>query len=387
MSACDACGHLIGLPFKSFRALDLLGEDDPGPVSVTGSRKRDFGGDAVIVGDVGAAFHSFHGESQGPAPVEGLSPAPVDSGVNRQVVPAPLYVDASTAQMIAPDAVVRLSKDADLENVSPFERHVAGFINGDRPVARVGEHAQVGEDDLRIAMAMLADRGALELVGFAREAGDDSPLDGAALGIELVPVEDAGDAEAAPASRVGSAAAADEAPAIQVLPLPGADLPPLTPRRDGAARAAPKAAAGASDASPAPPPPGASAVANEAAENAELSEAELARLPKDVRLYRQAMEKEQFGDYDTAIRMLRHALHVNPRAASVLNLLGVILATRRKEYKEAIDLLLKACELEPLNAAYKRNLEKVMEHGVDDTGRETSSKPGKKKGFLRSKLF
>jgi hypothetical protein len=397
-SVCNACGHLVGLPFKSVAAMSFMDTDDPGPVSVTGSRKEDFGGDAVILGDVDGEFTSFHGESQGPQPVpdpnDFLTAATDESGIVRTVVPAPMFVDDATAALIASDAVIALAPGADLSAISPFEQHVSSFINGRRPVARIGVKSELSDDDLRIALGMLADRGLLRLIGHMKPGVDVEaepepalaqapeplgPADAAALGIELVPIEPDPAPEPVPSTSpsvpVLPATEVDQdGPAISVIPaIPGSEAPQPT---RGAIRSEARRAEVAPEPTlrPSPRP--------EPAPIAALGD-DLTSLPKDVRLYRQALQREQSGRYDEAVRLLRHALQVNPNGAAIHNLLGVLLATRRKDFGGAIEALMKACELEPVNAAYKRNLEKVMEKNI------AAGKGGKKKGrgFLKKKLF
>jgi tetratricopeptide (TPR) repeat protein len=85
-----------------------------------------------------------------------------------------------------------------------------------------------------------------------------------------------------------------------------------------------------------------------------------ASLRKDVALFQQAKDLELKGDYKGAVRLLEQALKMNPKGAPILNLLGVIQATRLKEYGKACDNITKACELEPSNRSFKNNLVKVL---------------------------
>jgi hypothetical protein len=85
-----------------------------------------------------------------------------------------------------------------------------------------------------------------------------------------------------------------------------------------------------------------------------------ANLRKDVALFQEAKDLELKGDYRGAVKLLEQALKLNPSGAPILNLLGVIQATRLKEYRKASDNLMKACELEPGNRSFKNNLGKVL---------------------------
>lgn len=82
--------------------------------------------------------------------------------------------------------------------------------------------------------------------------------------------------------------------------------------------------------------------------------------PKELMLFEEAKDSELDGEYEHAVSLLRQALDINPRAAPIYNRLGVILATRLKQYAPASQALLQACELDPGNLAYKNNLGKIL---------------------------
>jgi len=112
---------------------------------------------------------------------------------------------------------------------------------------------------------------------------------------------------------------------------------------------------------------------------------------KDVQLFQQAKDLELKGDFKGAVRLLEQALKLNPTAAPILNLLGVIQATRLKLFKAASDNLMKACELEPGNRSFKNNLGKVLGMAEDardkrvvDNDEEGAAVKVKK---MRPKLF
>ncbi len=94
------------------------------------------------------------------------------------------------------------------------------------------------------------------------------------------------------------------------------------------------------------------------------------KLRQDVRLFEEARLAESRGQFEKACRLLQKAIDLNPRAAPVYNLLGVIQATRLKQYKEASDNLLKACDLAPSNLSFKNNLGKVL--GMQEGARDKS---------------
>lgn len=67
--------------------------------------------------------------------------------------------------MLRADAVLALKDGADTSAFSPFEQHVASHLDGNRTVARIRKRTELSGDDVRIALGMLRDKGALELRG------------------------------------------------------------------------------------------------------------------------------------------------------------------------------------------------------------------------------
>src|SRR5207248_1487040 len=84
-------------------------------------------------------------------PVGRVRPATLDESEKRE-----LYFRA--------DAVLAL-RAALPGDASPFEQHVAGFIDGFRPVARIRKKTGLSASDLRIALASLYDKKLLALTG------------------------------------------------------------------------------------------------------------------------------------------------------------------------------------------------------------------------------
>jgi hypothetical protein len=85
-----------------------------------------------------------------------------------------------------------------------------------------------------------------------------------------------------------------------------------------------------------------------------------AKTSRESYLVAQSGAAEQDGDYARAAALLREALALSPKAASLHNRLGVLLATRLKLYKEAANHVLTAIELSPSNLGYKNNLGKIL---------------------------
>lgn len=91
---------------------------------------------------------------------------------------------------------------------------------------------------------------------------------------------------------------------------------------------------------------------------------------QDVRLFRNSKRAESKGDYEQAERLLEKAIAINPQAAALYNRLGVLQATRLNNVISGADNLIRACELDPGNLAYKNNLGKVFGMQQDARGRK-----------------
>ena len=89
-------------------------------------------------------------------PVGRVRPATLDESEKRD-----LYLRA--------DAVLALTKPLPAD-ATPFERHVAGFIDGFRPVARIRKKTGLSGSDIRIALASLYDKHLLALTGLVEPA-------------------------------------------------------------------------------------------------------------------------------------------------------------------------------------------------------------------------
>jgi hypothetical protein len=81
-----------------------------------------------------------------------------------RVRPATLDESEKRELFFRADAVIALRAPLPADT-TPFEQHVAGFIDGFRPVARVRKKSGLQAADLRIALAALYDRGLLTLTG------------------------------------------------------------------------------------------------------------------------------------------------------------------------------------------------------------------------------
>src|SRR3954451_24999627 len=115
---CPGCEFIID---TSFLGDDIT--DDEAGVRVPGiqqTKSGEFGEDAIILGDGGGEYSDFSSKDAG--------------GLTREVTQARFYIGGSTAALLHPDAVPEVSPSAVQGSLrmSPFERHVLGFINGKR---------------------------------------------------------------------------------------------------------------------------------------------------------------------------------------------------------------------------------------------------------------
>lgn len=480
-AAVDVLGDAVlgdSVPGDSVPGDSVPGDSVPGdavPADVAFDEQPDtMGGDtlgtgALILGKVNAdtgdaaEWASFESEQTGD-----FLCAPTSHGM-RRLEPSTVYIDAETRALLEQDAVLRVKEGVDIGalTLSPFEAHVLAFIDGERPVARIQSKSGLSEEDLRICLTLIADKGALERVGTAKSAsggGDDDFKEKTVATLELPP-EAADDAEmpdflGGPTQATDSipVEAAFAEPAAQPNPFEGepvveqnpVTLPPdmLTPLPAAGASAPavpslpgqsgvpslpgqkPKAAAApapakrpakepsrkqrkapvivekqapSSGAGPAvqevkrsdptylkalnlyetalrdigqgrlprakglammahdlvPDDPKFAELVNEwsrAREIAEMSD----QAPEHVQAFHKAKAAEAEGDFDEAITQLEKAAKLKPDHAGIQNQLGVLLATKRKDYTRAMGFLFKAVELDKKNTAYRNNLGKVL---------------------------
>lgn len=363
---CPRCDALLEhIPFRSLNLVESPA-DIPDPISPevsdTASTKAELGGDARIVGELGGDFSSWTGSGEWD-PHEGVLTGltaedylgATTGVVERTFAPptAQVYVDEKVALQLRPEAVFA-PVPGDDGALSLFERHVVGILDGSRPLARVARKANVSLDDARIALALLLDKGRAALVGHL--------LVPERFQTETRPTPDApetrGEAPPLPPEAIDGPPAAVRPPMQPSAPR-AAPPPSTTSTRPAPRPEAPPAKAPYRPFDPArrPPPPG-----------ARYGE------QQDVRLLKLAMQKEEAGLYDDAVRLLRKAIEVNPGAAVLYNRLGVVLATRKKDYAAAADALFRACEIEPSNDTYMANLAKVAERSERERAQAEADK-------------
>jgi|GEM_PF-1830332 len=165
-----------------------------------------FGEDAIILGGDEDEFSSF---------------ATGQTGLTREVTQAQIYVGGKTAALLRNDAI--LKKIDGLSNrsliLSPYERHALNYINGKRPVGRIRRKSQMQDSDLKLAIAMLADKGLVVLKGHVTKEQKDR-------------------ARRRREERKRKKTGASDADATAVLDVEGADLAEASGRKEKGKRAA-----------------------------------------------------------------------------------------------------------------------------------------------------
>ncbi len=111
----------------------------------------------------------------GPADNRDFLSAPTQDGL-RDIIPLQVYVGADVARMIEKESVLQKTTRATSGlALSPFEQFVLDQIDGVRPVARIQKRMGLGDADLRIALALLADKKLVEQVGRAASTKPTDP--------------------------------------------------------------------------------------------------------------------------------------------------------------------------------------------------------------------
>lgn len=428
---CPACGKEVGSGAVICGACDyildtsFLGDDITDNRTAATKPPEGFGGDAVILGDVTNDYAEVFNEETG-----SYLTAATDAAA-RPLRAAPVYVDAGTAQLTAPGAILG-RREVPAPPLTPFEEHVLAFFDGERTVQEVEEQSGLSVEDVRIAICMLHEKG---LVGVRAQAYDDADetemeakLPAAILAAQAGAAGSAsGDEDEVSETRTLRDATKDRPPPVPAGPPSAphiADDEPATiqtPRLRTDAEPRTKAARPAAEgesASAAPKRGGVSAADRVKARGVfglaqkDIQEGRLARarmyaklalsldpgerkyqdllenwdqavaaaaassssdnrttppagadaegVSDDVRLFRQAEAAERAGDFRKAVSLLREAIQKNPNEGALHNRLGVVLATRLKDFTGGMSALFSAAELEPDNATFKHNLAKVL---------------------------
>jgi hypothetical protein len=423
---------------------------------------------------------------------------------------ASVFIGDELAQLLSPERVPVRAHDADARRqaLSPFEAEVLALVDGRSSLDEIRARAELSENDIRVAMAMLLDKAMIELVLPAPHAEERAPYEDDPAGshelgdhtreigdleieerialsppvvldlddhtrelpaIELEPPQEPAETtaplpsplapHALPPPAPPPPAPPPPAPPPPALGLPEEDEPPPMPRP--AMRVAPAAALPRkrrpSDvvervpvsprAAPEPPsggaPPALAAVPvgnvpglpsmparpraqGRAAEHYEQCMKDLAagRVgrawgyakmaldadPEDEKLkalladwnkvvalqssggprplspaelLAASQKAEAEGDIDTAVLHMKKLCEIAKGSAAGWNRLGVLLATRQRQFRAGYDAVMRAVELEPGNLTFQSNMMKILAK-VDDA---EDNSDGPKKGGLLGRML
>jgi hypothetical protein len=227
---CPGCEYILD---TSFLGEDITDDErdrrDNAPVPSamkvkTVERAVDFGEDAIILGNGQGDYSDFSSR---------------DAGLTREPTHARFYIGGNTAAILDVDCVpepVPGIVEGNLK-MSPFERHVLGFINGKRSIGRIQKKSAMEDSEFKTAVAMLADKGIIrQRTTKKRKALDGGPLSASEVSrISAGPAPSTARPAADPPARSGWSQHADAA---------SRGLSPPSPS------SSPLAAARAADASP-----------------------------------------------------------------------------------------------------------------------------------------
>ncbi|MDP2344934.1 MAG: hypothetical protein Q8O67_28570 [Deltaproteobacteria bacterium] len=120
--------------------------------------------DAVILGNIGDDSSSFETS---------------DSGfhLKKDLQAARLYVSGRSQAVMSPDAVIGRIDSNEKVRLTPFEKHVLRFIDGRRPVETIRRQAGLDEAEVKTALANLADKGVVRVMGRALSDAADFDID------------------------------------------------------------------------------------------------------------------------------------------------------------------------------------------------------------------
>lgn len=267
----------------------------------------------------------------------------------RVVAPTPTLTDQQFAAMLKDDSVLAFKGSTRLETLSAFEQHVAQFVDGRRPVARIRKKSGLSADDLRIALGMMADGGHLVQLGVAKRRSR-SPQPAVEPAVEARPPEPAID------------------PALLRRKLRARELF-QTAQKEFETRHPARGFLFAKMAATQDPEEPAYRALVEQWAHLDDPPAKKTSEPEWTRLLAEAQEAEDAGKKTEALGLLQRALKSRPDQPAIHNRLGILLA-RQKIYDRAAEHLMRAVELDGERPAYRNNLAKVLglaaADGMDD---------------------
>lgn len=155
---CPACEYILD---TSFLGEDITDDERDQRSKSTSSLRSpkavktlekpvDFGEDAIILGNGQGDYSDFSSK---------------DAGMTREVTHARFYIGGNTAAILHVDSVPEISPGLLNGSIkmSPFERHVLGFINGKRSIGRIQKKSAMEDSEFKTSVAMLADKGIIRL--------------------------------------------------------------------------------------------------------------------------------------------------------------------------------------------------------------------------------
>ncbi|MBM4281980.1 MAG: tetratricopeptide repeat protein [Deltaproteobacteria bacterium] len=149
---CRGCDFILDTDFLGADILDEEHQLRPGQGGVDPAAFNL--ADAVILGNIDDDSSSFETS---------------DSGFHLKLEQqaARLYVSGRSQAVMSPDAVIAVIDAGEQVRLTPFEKHVLRFIDGRRPVESIRTQAALDEAEVKTALATLADKGVVKVVGRA----------------------------------------------------------------------------------------------------------------------------------------------------------------------------------------------------------------------------
>lgn len=148
---CRGCDFILDTEFLGDGILDEEHSLRPGAGGVDPAAFNL--ADAVILGNIDDDSQSFETS---------------DSGFHLKAnLSARLYVSGRSQALMSPDAVPALAQSPEGVRLTPFEKHVLAFIDGKKPVEVIRRAAGLDEAEVKTALATLADKGVVKVVGRA----------------------------------------------------------------------------------------------------------------------------------------------------------------------------------------------------------------------------
>jgi len=149
---CPGCDFILDTDFLGDEILDEDKRLRPGKGGIDPASFNL--ADAVILGDMDEKSQVFDTQ---------------DTGFHvKETTSARLYVTGRSQAVMAPDAVpAKTGNKYDKRRLTPFERHLLGYIDGVRPVEVIQREAGLDDAEVKTALATLTDKGVVHVIGRA----------------------------------------------------------------------------------------------------------------------------------------------------------------------------------------------------------------------------